>query len=74
MTENSNQGGGGGGGISACHIGTFSSRTGNPVVQYFHGYVVKQMKLSLLQTKMMQRAGDIITVWFTEFVIILSRG
>ena len=50
-------------------IGTLSSRTGNPVVEYFHGYVVKQMKLSLVNTKMMQLAGDFITVWFMKFII-----
>ena len=49
--------------LSAC-LGTFSLCTGNPVVEYFHGYVVKQMKLSLLNTKLMQLAGDFITVWF----------
>ena len=53
---------------------TFLSPTGNPVVEYFHGYVVKQMKLSLLNTKMFQLAGDFITVWFVKFVIFLSRG
>ena len=46
----------------------------HPVVQYFHGYVVKQMKLSLLNTKMIRLAGDFITVWFMKFVIFLSRG
>ena len=54
--------------------GTFSPHTGNPVVQYFHGYVVKEMKFSLLNTKMMQLAGDFITVWFMKFGIFLSRG
>ena len=32
------------------------------------------MKLSLLNVKMMQLAGDFITVWFMKFVIFLSRG
>ena len=31
-------------------------------MEYFHGDVVKQMKLSLLTTKMIQLAGDFITV------------
>ena len=56
-------------------IVTFSSYTGNPVVQYFHdGYVVKQMKFSLLNTIMLQLAGDFISVWFMKFVIFLSQG
>ena len=41
--------------------GTFSSHTGNPVVDYFHGYVVKQMKLSLLNTKVIQLAGGLLS-------------
>ena len=43
-------------------------------MEYFHGYVVKQMKLSLLNTKMLQLAGDFIIVWFMKFVIFLFRG
>ena len=62
--------------LSACYWNFFITCIciGNPVVQYFHGYVVNQMKCSLLNTKMMQIAGDFITVWFMKFVMFLSRG